>query len=96
MHTQKKIYAKSCFIISRLKASKDAARLYVSGNELNKMAPEYLKVLFPRLSLGFEGMNVFTPTRIVTMETVLFQSPKQSRVVIIVRVVELYREEEEN
>ena len=52
--TLRKIYAKSCFIISRLKASKDAARLYVSGNELNKIAPEYLKVLFLRLSLGLE------------------------------------------
>ena len=48
----RKIYAKSCFIISRLKA---AARLYVSGNQLNKIAPEYLKVLLPGLSLSLEG-----------------------------------------
>ena len=49
------IYAKLRFITSRLKAFKDAARLYVSGNELNKIAPEYQKVPFPRLSLGIEG-----------------------------------------
>ena len=46
------IYAKLCFITSRFK---NAARLYVSGNELNKIAPEYQKVPFPRLSLGIEG-----------------------------------------
>lgn len=33
----------------------------VSGNDSNKIAPEYLKVLFPRLNLGFWKMNVFTP-----------------------------------
>ena len=41
------MYTKLYFIINRLKAFKDSARLYVSGNELNKIDPEYLKVLFP-------------------------------------------------
>ena len=35
-HLRDKNYAKSCFINSRLKASKDAARLYVSGKELSE------------------------------------------------------------
>ena len=39
----------------------------VSGNGSNKITPEYLKVLFPRLSLGFWKMNVFAPWCIITM-----------------------------
>ena len=38
-----------------LKSFRDAARLYVSGNKFNKIAPENVKVLFPRLYLSVEG-----------------------------------------
>ena len=43
------------FITSRLTKFKHAVLLYVSGNELNKIAPGYLKVFFQRLDLGLEG-----------------------------------------